>query len=72
MTASTKTTDKKSGPEKVVIEVERTDDGIRLNLTGLEALRGLKDTLSPMCCCLPMSFCCKIPEKAGAETQPAG
>jgi len=59
MTSTTKRNDKKAGSEKVVIEVEQTDDGLQFRLKGLEALRGLKDTLSPLCCCVPIAVSCK-------------
>jgi hypothetical protein len=70
MTATTKRNDKKAGSEKVVIEVEQTDDGLQFSLKGLEALRGLKETLSPLCCCVPIAVACKGSEKPHSGKQP--
>jgi hypothetical protein len=70
MTSNTKGTDKKAGSDKVVIEVEQTDDGLQFSLKGMEALRGLKETLSPLCCCVPIAVACKAPEKPRSEKQP--
>jgi len=69
MASATKRADKKTGSEKVVIEVEQTDDGLQFSLKGLEALRGLKETLSPLCCCVPIGVACKAPEKPQSGKQ---
>lgn len=70
MASTTKPSEKAPGVEKVVIEVEQTDDGVQFSLKGLKALRNLKDTLSPMCCCGPIGLAFRESEKAQAGKQP--
>ncbi len=60
---TTKRNEEKTRPGKVVIELEQTEDGVQFKLEGMEALRELKETLSPLCCCAPIGMsCCKAPE----------
>jgi len=71
MTAAKKPNDTKDASAKVVIEVEQADDGFRFSLKGLEALRELRETLSPLCCCLPIALTCTKPEQPRTGKRPA-
>ncbi len=71
MTSTSKRNQDKPGSGKVVIELEQTEDGVQLRLEGMEALRNLKEKLSPLCCCVPIGMSCKAPE-APAPTKQAG
>ncbi len=71
MTATKKPTDAKTASAKVVIEVEQTDDGFHFSLKGLEALRELRETLSPLCCVPIGVACCGTTEKAQSEQRRA-
>lgn len=51
----------------VVVEIKETDDGIELSLKGLSALRGLKETLSPLCCCMPVVVSRKAADTPNAK-----
>lgn len=72
MTATTNSTDAKTKSAKVVIEVEQTDNGFHFSLKGLEALRELRETLSPLCCVPIGMACCGTSEKAQSEKRPTG
>lgn len=66
MTGNPKRSDRKPGSVKVVLELEESDDGLHLSLQGLEALRGLRDTLSSLGCCIPIAVACKAPDQPAA------
>ena len=69
MNTTTKRNESKTGSGKVVIELEQTDDGLQFSLKGMEALRDLKETLSPLCCCAPIGGACCAPEKPASAKQ---
>ncbi len=53
-------TDATKNKGKVTVEVEQTDDGISINLSGLEALKDLRELCKSLCncnvsCCGPVS-----------------
>ena len=53
---------------KVTVQIERTDDGLRVELQGLTALKDLKDLAEGLCCCVP--FGC-APPRTGGKTEAA-
>ncbi len=69
MTTKSEGSENQAKAGKVVIEVERTDDGLHLKLEGIESLRGLKETLGSMCCCMPIHMGFAAPDKPRADTE---
>lgn len=63
---ASKKNEETAASNKVVFEVEETDDGLHIKLEGLEALKAIKKNLSSLGCCVPIAVAC-----AGAADESA-